>query len=114
MNKNRRTMTIGLGVPTILVIFVVLGMVILSLLTYLKAVQNEKSVEREIEYVTSYYEADIKGKEVIDCIRKGKDIPYPYTMEEDSYVFSFEMTNNQELYVKINNDIVESYRVKEK
>ena len=62
MNRRDSHMTMGLGIPSLLVIFVVLGMTILSVLAYLQEESNSKIVDREIEYAKSYYLADAKAK----------------------------------------------------
>ena len=63
--NNRKHFTIGLGIPSILVIFVVLGMVIITMLTYLKEETNSRIVEREIEYTKNYYLADAEARKAI-------------------------------------------------
>jgi uncharacterized membrane protein YhiD involved in acid resistance len=115
MNRERRGMSIGLGIPTILVIFVCLGMCILSLLTYLEAQQNQKTTNKEIEYVTSYYEADAKAQELIEEIENGQNIKFKVSESKDGVdTYLFKIQKNQELCVKIKENKVISYRVREK
>ena len=95
MNRERRGMSIGLGIPTILVIFVCLGMCILSLLTYLEAQQNQKTTNKEIE----------NGQNIKFKVSESKD-------GVDTYLFKIQ--KNQELCVKIKENKVISYRVREK
>lgn len=47
MKKERQSVQIGLGATSIFMIFVVLCMTILSVLSYTRALQNEKIAERE-------------------------------------------------------------------
>ena len=110
MKTKRTGMSIDLGVPTILIIFVCLGMCILSLLTYLEANQNAKSTQTEIQTVSNYYKADAKGQYLLECLDQGKELPYP--LKEGK--ISFPISKSQELYIKVKDQKVVTYRVRER
>lgn len=60
--KNKTTsLKIGVGTATILMIFVVLCMVILSVLSLQEAQMNEALVNKEKDYTQAYYEAKTKA-----------------------------------------------------
>ena len=120
MKKTRRGMTIGLGVPTVLLIFVVLGMCIVCLLTHLKAQQNQATASKEVEQVTSYYEADSKAQYLIEGIQKQEDMnsfieenQIEYKDENGMISFSIPMNEKQVLSVVLKENEITSYRVKE-
>lgn len=62
MKKARKNVQIGLGAASILMIFVILCMMILSVLAYANAKQNERIAQREVNYKESYYKADCKAE----------------------------------------------------
>ena len=98
MNKDNRS--IGLGIPTMLVIFVILGMCILSLLSYLTAVNNNESVQRECDYALNYYEADSRAQYELDS-------------NEGDISFKIEMENGLYLEVERKDGVITEYCVKE-
>lgn len=107
MNKVRNGLPIGLGIPTILVIFVVLGMTILSTLTWLEASQNRTTATKEIAHVQAYYKADSLAKYLCAQIKQGKltneeQTKYQIEKQETSYAFTLEIENEKQLYVNVN------------
>ncbi len=113
--KEKRGLSIGLGIPTILLVFVSLGLCILSLMTYLEARQNSQTVEKEIEYVRAYYKADAKAQNLIEEIKKGEDVQTKAVSSENGMdTYLFDLTSEQELYVQIQDGNVVTYRVREK
>lgn len=61
MKKTKRNVQIGLGASSILMIFVVLCMMILSVLAYNQAKQNYDIAKREAIYEEAYRKADTKA-----------------------------------------------------
>ncbi|MGX8834629.1 hypothetical protein ACWG0P_10475 [Amedibacillus sp. YH-ame6] len=61
MKKTKRNVQIGLGASSILMIFVVLCMMILSVLAYNQAKQNYDIAKREAVYEEAYRKADTKA-----------------------------------------------------
>lgn len=57
MNKRRLNLNTGSGIATVLMIFVILSMCVVSLITYLEALKNLKTAEREVEHIQTYYQA---------------------------------------------------------
>ncbi len=57
MNKKRLNLNTGSGIATVLMIFVILSMCVVSLITYLEALKNLKTAEREVEHIQMYYQA---------------------------------------------------------
>lgn len=65
MKKNKKSLQIGLGVSSILMIFVVLCMMILSLLSYHEAKQKETITLRAQSFQEAYATADAQMQLVI-------------------------------------------------
>lgn len=113
--KERRGLSIGLGIPTILLVFVSLGLCILSLLTYLEASKNSKSCQKEMEYVQSYYKADAKAQYMIEQLKQGHTLKEkPSSSQDGMDTYLFDISSDQELYVQIKDGNVITYRVREK
>ncbi len=113
--KERRGLSIGLGIPTILLVFVSLGLCILSLMTYLEANKNSKTCQKEIEYVQSYYEADAKAQYMIEQLKQGQEVKEKPSSRQDGIdTYLFNISSNQELYVRIKDGNVVTYRVRER
>lgn len=76
MKKTKKSVQIGLGASSILMIFVVLCMMILSVLSYNRATQNQAIADREKVYQEDYYKADMKMETVYEVLKlyDGKDI----------------------------------------
>lgn len=55
MNRKSLNFT-GIGIPSVIMLFIALIMTILTLLTYTTVNSNSRIVEREIEYTQKYYE----------------------------------------------------------
>ncbi|MEG0329332.1 MAG: hypothetical protein RSC10_03520 [Longicatena sp.] len=70
MHKKRRGVQIGLGASSILMIFVVLCMMILSVLSFTNALQSEKIAIREKTYQEDYYKANTKAETIYELLLK--------------------------------------------
>lgn len=70
MKKHKRSVQIGLGVSSILMIFVILCMMILSTLSYTRALQNEKIAQREKAYQEAYYKADEQASIIYETLKQ--------------------------------------------
>lgn len=70
MNKRKHTVQIGLGASSILMIFVVLCMMILSVLAYNHAAQNESIAKREVAYEEAYQKANTKGEILYEVLKQ--------------------------------------------
>lgn len=73
MKKTKRSVQIGLGASSILMIFVVLCMMILSVLSYNRAMQNEAIARRERQYQEDYYQADTRLELVQEALKTYED-----------------------------------------
>ena len=108
--------TMGLGVPTLLVTFVVLGMVILSMLTYLKEESNTKIVEKEIEYTKNFYLADSKAKQLINDEKNTalKNECLEYSFDNGVLKFIINVDDKHVINVEKDNGIVVHYALESK
>lgn len=69
--KNKRTIHPGTGLSTILLIFVVLSMTILSLFTYMRVQQDHQSLQREYQQKQGYYQAQALANYIYQEIQEG-------------------------------------------
>lgn len=97
--KEKRALKPGTGIATILLIFVVLAMSILSVLSYLKVIQNHQTVLRETEYVQSYAKANAQAQLIQSQVRDGH-LEQVQTIE-DGYTYTVDVINGQKLLVEL-------------
>lgn len=114
MNKKNRSVQLGLGIPTILLIFIALCMATISVLIYLNASQNSTMTEREARYVEAYYNADSKAKRIVDVLNgvintnNSENIAYikdkyavNVNLDDSAYTFSVKINADKLLSVKL-------------
>lgn len=70
MKLEKRGVQIGLGASSIFMIFVVLCMMILSVLSYTRSLQNEKIAQREKLYQEAVAKSDAGAQLLIDELRQ--------------------------------------------
>lgn len=100
--KERRTMKPGTGVATILLIFVILAMTILSVLSYLKAMQDHQALQQEYAFKEAYYQADAKAQYIRKQIIDDKVVQeIEITKNEQGYHYELEILKGQFLQVKL-------------
>ena len=74
MRNEKRGIQIGLGASSIFMIFVVLCMMILSVLSYTRALQNEKIAQREKLYQEAYARSDTGAQLLVNEMRQHADL----------------------------------------
>lgn len=105
--KDSSSLKIGIGTPTILMIFVVLCMVILSVLSFQAADHNASLVEKEKTYVTNYYEAKAKAEQVASSLDKmslneiNKQYQVNVQENQSQYQYQCQIDEKKELYVVV-------------
>ena len=74
MRNEKRGIQIGLGASSIFMILVVLCMMILSVLSYTRALQNEKIAQREKLYQEAYARSDTGAQLLVNEMRQHADL----------------------------------------
>ena len=74
MRNEKRGIQIGLGASSIFMIFVVICMMILSVLSYTRALQNEKIAQREKLYQEAYARSDTGAQLLVNEMRQHADL----------------------------------------
>ena len=100
MNRKNNHFTMGLGIPSLLMVFTILAMVILSLLGYMKEEINYKIVDKEVEYTIQYYSADSRAK-------------YEFAKNDDVDI-RIEINDKQELEAVKHDGVIIRYQVIQK
>lgn len=113
MNK-RHFFTTGLGIPTILTVFVVLGMSIITLLSYMKEETNSKIVEKEVQYTQEYYLADAKAKYIIETMDEDFMSKHceKINKQDEELEFIIYINNKNILYIKVGSCGIMTYQIK--
>lgn len=105
--KESSSLKIGIGTPTILMIFVVLCMVILSVLSFQAADHNALLVEKEKTYVTNYYEAKVQAEKIASLLDEmplneiNKHYQVNVIENQSYYQYQCSIDEKKELYVVI-------------
>lgn len=128
MNENRRRIRVGIGASSIMMIFVVLCMMILSLLSYSKALQKEHIADRAKLVQEEYTRADavmqFVVKELSDIelqdedrlLLKDHNINYEY--KDDQLVLQVEINHQSNLYAVLEQQgsdmVIKTYETRQK
>lgn len=105
--KKNTSLKIGVGTPTILMIFVVLCMVILSILSLQEANFNQELAKKEKTYLINYYEADTKGKQIVSSLKQegleATETKYQLDIQtlDPDYQFILEIDETKQLNVQL-------------
>lgn len=76
MNKNKQNIQIGLGIPSIFMIFMILCLAIITTLAFTRSQQNLRIAQQERKYIQDYYQADALGEYLVDKIQEAKGTIY--------------------------------------
>ena len=96
MNRKNQSFTMGLGIPTVLIIFVSLAMCIMTLLSYINVKSNDEVVKRELEYTKAYYHAKAKAD---------------YEFKQNKDIIIVKINDNQELILTKDDNGIAHYQV---
>lgn len=105
--NHKSSLKIGVGTPTILMIFVVLCMVIISVLSYQEATYRQTLANKEKDAVVAYYKADVQAQRIAKALRPSKlhDIQEKYNVkiieQEQCYCYDIEIDEKRVLSVEI-------------
>lgn len=113
-NKNH-ILPLGLGIPTLFALFVILVMLMLAILTYVRANSYYVSTIRQMEFTTDYYETKANLMDIYRLLEPKhldeqlKKMKIDYTKKENLYIIEEDMNNGkalQLLFHKQNDEIV--------
>lgn len=101
MNKKQNLFHLGIGAPSIFMIFVVLVMFILAILAYLQADSYYRSTLRQANITASYYESEsilLEQYYQLDASNLEKslsDLDIDYQKEDKYYIIKKEISEKQ-------------------
>ena len=113
-NKNH-ILPLGPGIPTLFALFVILVMLMLAILTYVRANSYYVSTIRQMEFTTDYYETKANLMDIYRLLEPKhldeqlKKMKIDYTKKENLYIIEEDMNNGtalQLLFHKQNDEIV--------
>ena len=113
-NKNH-ILPLGLRIPTLFALFVILVMLMLAILTYVRANSYYVSTIRQMEFTTDYYETKANLMDIYRLLEPKhldeqlKKMKIDYTKKENLYIIEEDMNNGtalQLLFHKQNDEIV--------
>lgn len=105
-NHRENTVSIGIGMSTFMMIFVVLCLTIFATLTYLQARHNLQETDKIIDANVAYYNADYKATEIYEqLISHLEDDSFfkenGITRQENTYHYSVSITDTRTLEVTV-------------
>ena len=106
MNKRRDSLTIGIGLTTFMMVFIVLCLTIFATLAYLQAKHNEVETNKIIDASVAYYDADYEASKLYVELRSHlEDTSFlqenNITKKENVYSYSVSISSTQSLYVSL-------------
>lgn len=101
MNKKQNSMRLGIGAPSIFMIFIILVMCVLAILSYLRANSYYESTVRQVEITCDYYESESRllsifyqlDSQVIES--QLNEMQVDYEKENDYYIIEDNVNNEQ-------------------
>lgn len=105
-NHKENTVSIGIGMSTFMMIFVVLCLTIFATLTYLQARHNLQETDKIIDANVAYYNADYKATEIYEqLISHLEDDSFfkenGITKQDHTYHYSVSITDTRTLEVTV-------------
>lgn len=105
-NHKENTVSIGIGMSTFMMIFVVLCLTIFATLTYLQARHNLQETDKIIDANVAYYNADYKATEIYEqLISHLEDDSFfkenGITKQDHTYHYSVSITETRTLEVTV-------------
>ncbi|NBK98849.1 MAG: hypothetical protein EOM50_12660 [Erysipelotrichia bacterium] len=107
MKHKTSSLKIGIGTPTILMIFVVLCMTILSVLSFMEANTNRKLINKEITYSENYYQANATATKIQNALLENKQSitslseQYLVEMKENDTEIEYYVTIDDKKYLHV-------------
>lgn len=101
MNKKQNSMRLGIGAPSIFMIFIILVMCILAILSYLRANSYYESTVRQVEITSNYYESESRLLSIFyqldsqDVENQLNLMQVDYEKENDYYIIEDNVNNEQ-------------------
>lgn len=105
-NHKENTVSIGIGMSTFMMIFVVLCLTIFATLTYLQARHNLQETDQIIDANVAYYNADYKATEIYEQLLSHLEDDSFFkengiTKQDYSYHYSVSITDTRTLEVTV-------------
>ena len=94
----------AVGGSSLLAIFGILAMTVFALLSLTSAMARQRLAERSLDAVSAYYEADNRA-EAIFAVLRARELPPEVEQRENVYVFSCEISKNQQLAVELKEEM---------
>ena len=110
MNK-KSSVSIGIGLSTMMMIFTVLCLTIFATLSYLQAERNLKEVNSIVDSSVEYYNADYKASTIYTYLLEHLDEDISeycdenkITVEDNTYTYSISISNTKKIEVILKKD----------
>lgn len=103
MKEQNRISVPGVGGASLLVIFAVLCLTVLSMLCLSTALAEQRMAEASLKSTEAYYAADLQAQEIFARLRNGERVPDVETVGKVSS-FSCVISENQRLEVQLHKE----------
>lgn len=110
MDKKQMSMRLGIGAPSIFMIFVILVMCILAILSYLRANSYYESTIRQVAVTSEYYESESRLLSKFYCLdyqnlnQSLAELDVDYRQEDNLYIMEDPINQSQNLQLVFTKD----------
>ncbi|MEE1410954.1 MAG: hypothetical protein U0J83_02920 [Bulleidia sp.] len=115
MRKTDNTMvSIGIGLPTLMMIFTVLCMTVFACITYLQATYNEKESRKIVEASQEYYEAEFQASTLYEKIAQNPEdleLFQENDIEHDGNIYRYSVKINETKRLQVTLELAEELKI---
>ena len=101
---DNTTVSIGIGLPTLMMIFTVLCMTVFACITYLQATYNEKESRKIVEASQEYYEAEFQASTLYEKIAQND-------IEHDGDIYRYSVKINETKRLQVTLELAEELKI---
>lgn len=119
MIKIKHKQTLGVGLLSIIVIFVIISLTVLGSLGVISARADYKLSQKNGEYIKAYYVAEKQAEEILASIHESRlsgedfNIPVTYKVEDNSITYRVPIVDSQllEVIISLEKDNKKDYQI---
>lgn len=105
--KNRKQITMNIGIISFMIVFVILCLVVFAVLSLVSAHSNLNSTQTSLEHITSYYEISDKAEYVLKEIDEKLYTLYSESSSQKDYFYNLQSLTLDSHSIHINQHDIE-------
>ncbi len=111
---DNTTVSIGIGLPTLMMIFTVLCMMVFACITYLQATYNEKESRKIVEASQEYYEAEFQASTLYEKIAQNPEdleLFQENDIEHEGNIYRYSVIINEGKRLQVTLELAEELKI---